>query len=99
MAKNKSQDENEFQESQDQEMTLEQARAYRASLHKPTAPVFSPEEKREEFRKYWASEKAKYGKPKELEKSIWVHLQSIKMDSPEKFEAGLSHFGFKKIRN
>lgn len=99
---NKFQDDykNEEQLSGDSgEMTLEEARAYRASLHKPAPPSFSDDEKREQFRIFWAQAKAKYGKPKELEKTIWLHLKSAKMDSPEQFEAGLAHFGFKKLRN
>lgn len=80
------------------EMTLEQARAYRASLYRPTPVVLSDEDKREHFRIFWASAKSKYGRPKELESAIWLHLKSAKMDSPEQFEAGLAHFGLKKIR-
>ena len=80
------------------EMSVEEARAYRASKHKPAPQEFSEEQKREQFRVYWASEKAKYGKLKELEKSIWLHLKSTNMDSPEQFEVGLAHFGLKKIK-
>lgn len=89
--------EKEIQEVKE-EMTLEQSRAYRASLYKPTAPKLSDEDKREEFRIFWAREKSKYGRPKELESAIWRHLKSAKMDSPEQFESGLAHFGLKKIR-
>lgn len=81
------------------EMTLEEARAYRASLHKPAPVEMNAEDKREEFRKFWAQEKSKYGKSKvnDLEHIIWLHLKASKMDQPEQFEAGVSHFGLKKV--
>lgn len=79
------------------EMTLEEARAYRASLHKPTEKVLSAPEKREEFRRFWAREKYKYGMPKNLEEVIWLHLKAVKKDEPNQFEEGIAHFGLKKI--
>lgn len=80
------------------EMSLEEAKALRASLYKPEAKELSEEEKREEFRLYWAREKYKYGKSKQLEEILWLHLKASKMDKPEQFESGLKHFGLKKIR-
>jgi hypothetical protein len=77
------------------EMTLAESRAYRASLHKPQAPILTEEQKREEFRKFWASNKKKYGEAKNLEKALWLHLKTIKMDSPEDFKRGCDHFGLK----
>lgn len=82
----------------DKEMSLEEARAYRASLHKPSMAPLSDQEKREKFRVFWASEKQKYGKSKDLEQILWVHLKAVKLDDPEKFEDGLKHFGLKKVR-
>ena len=81
-----------------QEMSLEEARAFRASLHKPSEKVLSEPEKREQFRVFWAQQKRKYDKPKELEQILWVHLKAVKLDTPEKFEDGLKHFGLKKVR-
>jgi hypothetical protein len=80
------------------EMSLEESKAYRASLYKPEARALSGLEKREQFRIFWAKEKKKYDKPKELEQILWVHLKAVKLDDPEKFEAGLKHFGLKKVR-
>jgi len=80
------------------EMTLEEAKAYRASLHKEKARQLSDHEKREQFRLYWAQNKHKYGKAKDLEDILWVHIKAAKLDSPEQFENGLAHFGLKKIR-
>lgn len=79
------------------EMTLEEARAYRASLYKATIATLSLEQKREQFRIYWAQEKVKYGKSKDLEQILWLHLKASKHDDPEKFEKGLLHFGLKKV--
>jgi hypothetical protein len=80
------------------EMSLAEARAYRASLYKAQPVKLSDQEKREQFRIYWAENKSKYGKAKELESILWVHLKAVKLDDPEKFEAGIAHFGLKKIR-
>lgn len=90
----------EFKNSKEaaMEMTLEEAKAYRASLYKFTPRAMSEDEKRELFRIYWASQKATYGKGKALEKSIWLHLKTIGMNSPEQFEQGLSNFGLKKVK-
>lgn len=81
-----------------QTMTAEEAKAFRASLHKPTVPVLTEKQKREQFRVFWAKCKRKYGQKKNIEEIIWLHLKSSKMDEPEKFEAGLIHFGLKKIK-
>jgi hypothetical protein len=80
------------------EMTLEQAKAYRASLYKPSVKVLSEKEKRESFKLFWATEKSKYGKGKALEEVLWIYLKTIKQDDPGKFEKGLAHFGLKKIK-
>ena len=80
------------------EMTAEEARAYRASLARPVVKPLSEQEKRDAFRLYWAQEKYKYGKSKDLEGVLWLHLKSSKMDDPSKFAEGMKHFGLKKIR-
>ena len=95
MAKNDKQN----KDAVDAEMTLEEARAFRASLHKPVAAELTAEDKQEEFRKLWAQEKSKYPKSKvsDLEHILWLHLKASRMDKPEQFEAGISHFGLKKV--
>jgi hypothetical protein len=80
------------------EMTLEEAKAFRASLYKPEPRKLSDQEKRESFRLFWAQNRKKYGKSKDLESIIWLHLKAVKMDEPEKFEAGIVHFGLKKLK-
>ena len=80
------------------EMTDAEAKAWRASLAKPQTKVWSDSEKREEFRKYWAQAKRQYGKAKDIEGILWMHLKSSGNDVPEKFEAGLAHFGLKKVK-
>lgn len=79
-------------------MTLAEAKAYRASLHKPTPKVLNEVQKREAFRVFWAGNKSKYGEEKSLEKALWLHLKSIEMDSPEQFSEGLANFGLKKVK-
>ena len=93
MAKNKSQDISEESE----EMSLEEARAYRANLAALKSAPKREDERREDFRKFWAENKAKYGKEKDLEQVLWLHLKAINKDNSDSFEAGLSHFGLTKI--
>jgi hypothetical protein len=85
-------------EEKKEEMSAEEARAFRASLYKPTARVLQEHEKREQFRLFWATNRTKYGKTKDLEDILWIHLKAVKMDDPSKFEEGMKHFGLKKIR-
>lgn len=80
------------------EMTLQEAKAYRASLAPTEARKLDEHEKREQFRIFWAENKYKYGKAKDLEPILWAHLKSAKLDDPKDFEAGIAHFGLKKIR-
>ena len=80
------------------EMSLADAKAWRASLYRPAAnKALSEKEKREAFRLFWAQEKYKYGKSKDLEGILWLHLKASKLDEPAKFSEGLQHFGLKKI--
>lgn len=87
-----------FEGFMNEEMSLEEARAYRASLHKPAPKELNESQKREAFRVFWAANKAKYGKGKSLEKAVWLHLKSVHMDSPEQFSDGLANFGLKKVK-
>lgn len=97
MAKNKRDEEIVFEKKE--EMSLEEARAYRASLAPPKVEIpLSESQRREEFRKYWAQKKSWFGKGKEIEPIIWTHLKAIGMDHPEKFEDGLKHFGLEKVK-
>jgi hypothetical protein len=82
---------------EDQEMTLEEAKALRAAKHKAIPKKNTSAENREAFRMFWAQNKAKYGKEKKLENVLWVHLLAIGMDTADKFEAGIAHFGLQKI--
>jgi hypothetical protein len=79
-------------------MTLEQAKAHRASLHKPKPRPLNEAQKREAFRVFWASNKKKYGNTKTIEKAIWLHLKAMGMHSPEHFAQGLENFGLKKVK-
>jgi hypothetical protein len=88
----------DVKEEVDTQMSPEEAKAYRASQYKPAARVLQEHEKREQFRLFWATNRTKYGKNKDLEEVLWIHLKSAKLDDPSKFEEGMKHFGLKKIR-
>lgn len=77
------------------EMTLEEAKAYRASLATPKQEKLTESQIREQFRIFWAQNRTKYGAKKELEPILWLHLQAMKFDAPEKFEEGIKNFGLK----
>jgi hypothetical protein len=79
------------------EMTLEEAKIWRASLPVPEKKR-SEKEKRNAFKIFWAKEKKKYNKAKNLEEVVWLHLKAMKMDEPERFDEGLAHFGLKKVK-
>jgi hypothetical protein len=88
----------DFKEQEGEEMTLAEAKAYRASLHKPEARKLSEAEKKDQFRLFWAQSRKKYGKPRELEPILWIHLKATGNAEPEKFEEGIKHFGLKKVK-
>jgi hypothetical protein len=99
MADEKKDSKKEFKEKEKKsEMTLQEAKAYRASLAPKDERKLDEHEKREQFRLFWAENKYKYGKAKDLEPILWAHLKSAKLDDPKDFEAGIVHFGLKKIR-
>lgn len=75
------------------EMTMEEAKAYRAALHVPKTKKLNDMQKREAFRIWWAGNKKKYGRSQFLEYALWLHLKTIGMDSPENFEKGIFNFG------
>lgn len=80
------------------EMSVEEARALRAAKHNALPKKMSDQEKREAFRLFWAQEKSKYDREKDLEGALWVHLKAINMDQPENFKKGLANFGLQEIR-
>lgn len=88
----------EKKQNMKQEMSLDEAKAYRASLYKKEDAELSEQEKREQFRLFWAENKYKYGKAKDLEDILWMHIKAVKLNAPEQFEDGLVHFGLKKIK-
>jgi NADH/NAD ratio-sensing transcriptional regulator Rex len=90
--------EKRVQQMENKSMTQEEAKAYRAALYVPQTVKLTEQQKREQFRLFWALAKRKYGKTaKDLEEIVWLHLKSSKMTDPSQFEAGIVHFGLKKI--
>lgn len=98
MAKKDRNEKKEYKEEAVKEMTVEEARALRMARHNATVKEPSEQEKREEFRLFWAQEKSKYGKDKALESILWLHIKAMNMDTPDKFKRGLEHFGLKEIK-
>lgn len=88
----------EQEETVQEEMTMAEAKAYRASLNKEVAKNLTDDEKREAFRIFWAQAKSKYAKSNDLEQIIWLHLTATMQDTPEQFEDGLKHFGLTQVR-
>jgi len=86
------------EDTENQEMSLEESKAFRAALYVAPKKDLTDLEKREQFRQFWAREKRKYDQPKSLEPILWAHLKSAKLDSPEKFEDGMKSFGLKKAK-
>ena len=60
------------------------------------APLKKSSDDRENFRVFWASARKEYKKTKDLEEILWAHLVASGHNTPDKFEAGLKHFGLKK---
>ena len=82
---------------QSPEMSLEEAKAWRASLAKVSQRPLNQKQKRDAFKVYWTQNKKKYGMTGKLEQVLWLHLVATKNDSPENFENGLKNFGIKKV--
>lgn len=57
----------------------------------------SDEGARIKFQEFWAQNRKAYGKEKDLEAILWVHLKAIGCDVPDKFVQGIAHFGLNKI--
>lgn len=88
----------EQKQAVEEEMTVEEAKALRAAKHAALPKKTSNLQNREAFRLFWAQNKGFYGKEKNLEGVLWVHLKAIGLDTPENFKKGLEHFGLKEIR-
>jgi len=85
------------QEFENKEMSLEESKAYRASLYKEVKKTLTQKQKRDAFKIYWTENKKKYGMTGKLEQVLWLHLVSTGNDSPENFAKGLQNFGIKKV--
>lgn len=53
------------------------------------------EDSREEFRKYFVGLKRKLNLQPEIEQVLWLHLKEVGMATKEKFNEGVTHFGYK----
>lgn len=60
------------------------------SKNKETKQV---DNKKEDFRKFFAKLKSKNNLDASLEAVIWLHFKDYNFDTKDKFEQGLKHFG------
>ena len=94
MSKKKSREE----QIEDVQSKLEAIKLKKLELaQKRTSNKVEEKDFREEFKVWWASNRKKFNKEKEIEHILWVHLKATKHDVPEKFEAGIKHFGLKQV--
>jgi hypothetical protein len=86
----------------DLQQRLAEGRALRLKLSqtKNKKETFTEKELRTKFEEYWNLNKAKFTEKssKELEEVLWFHLKSSGYSSPEKFEEGIVHFGYKPVK-
>lgn len=85
-------------ESQKKMLEMAPEKEASASVFQPVERPLQEHERRELFRVFWAENRNKYGKGRSLEEILWVHLKAAKLDDPNRFEEGLTHFGLKKVR-
>ena len=85
-------------ETNKEEMSLEEAKAYRASLYTVPKVILSETDRRNKFKLFWAQARKQFGKPKDLESILWIHLKATGNDHPDNFENGIAHFGLKRVR-
>lgn len=67
----------------------------RKAIHESKKAKKDFEDSREEFRKYFVGLKRKLNLQPELEQVIWLHLKAVNMATKEKFNEGVTHFGYK----
>jgi len=86
----------EVSEASNEEKT-ERAKARRQALHKAKISTLDVKDAREAFRKYWLVNKKAYGREKDIEEILWIHLKSVSCIQPDQFEDGITEFGLKKL--
>lgn len=74
---------------------LKDARAKRLALSLKKEPVVKIGDVKAEYRSFFLQNRKKYNIKSELENIIWLHFVSAGFNSPDKFLAGLAHFGIK----
>jgi Holliday junction resolvase RusA-like endonuclease len=67
----------------------------RASHEARNGKQIAIEDSREEFRKYFVELKRKLKLAPEIENVIWLHLKAVNMATKDKFNEGVTHFGYK----
>lgn len=99
MAEEKSKKKTREEQIDDVQAKMDEARKARLEIAaKRAARTGKKEDNYSKFQEWWAAERRAYGRDKDLEEILWPHLKAIGHDSPEKFEAGVQHFGLKKVK-
>lgn len=79
-------------DSEEQQDHMKRAEELRASLVKEKKKKVDV---RQAFHKFFIKNKEKLNLSGSMEAVLWKHLQATNNDTPEKFESGLIHFGYK----
>lgn len=87
---------------QDVQERLKEARAKRLQAYYDKMgeiPKETPKDDyKEEFKSFWIKNRSLYGKDKDFGDIVWLHLKSAGFCTPDKFEAGIEHFGLSKAK-
>jgi len=83
------------QEKKEEAKELTPAEMRRATHEAKVSKKMLTEDSREEFRKYFVGLKRKLNLAPEIENVIWLHLKAVGMATKEKFNEGVTHFGYK----
>jgi hypothetical protein len=82
------------------QMTLEEARKARKAAYAASQASAQVDEatQRARFQEWWAQARGQFEKTdRDLEGVIWAHLKAIGKTEQSTFEAGVKHFGLKKL--
>jgi len=85
---------------EDIQAKLEAARQKRLALTQNAQASTQSQETdlRVRFQEYWAGARRQFGRTdRDLEDVLWAHLKAIEHTEEPKFEAGVLHFGLKKL--
>lgn len=89
---------NREEQIEDVQAKLAEARAKRLKNAEEAGIKVEQADLKPEFLAFWAQERANYSKERDFAEILWLHLKATGHDKPEKFLAGIEHFGLKKSK-